>query len=94
MRCTDIDKCFEQISDYFAGENTGNFFLVNTENYDVYHKILERLQADNSKKCIYVSENCLPNGLPDVDSSISKTVDVGSHILIGLSPAHHHLKYP
>lgn len=87
MRCKNINECFEQISAYFSGEKTGNFFFVNTENYDVYHEILERLQADSSKNCIYVSQNLHRNGLPDVDSTIAKAVGEGAYAVIGLSQA-------
>ena len=87
MRCTDINECFEQISDYFSGEKTGKFFIVNTENYNTYHDILERLQADSSKNCIYVSQNLYPNKLPDVDSAIIKAVGEGAYAVIGLSQA-------
>jgi len=87
MRCGNTDECFEQISAYFDGENTGYFLVVNTENYDVYQEILQRLEVDSSKQCIYMSENCLPNGLPDVDTAIVKATGRGSFALIGLSQA-------
>lgn len=87
MRCNDTSECFEQISAYFDGKKTGHFLLVNTENYDIYQEILQRLEADSSKKCIYISKNCLPNGLPDVDTVISNASDSGKYALIGLSQA-------
>lgn len=87
MYCTNTDECFEQVSAYFDGDKTSHFLLVNTENYDVYQEILQRLQADSSKKCVYVSKNLYPNGLPDVDSAISKIVGEGKHVLVGLSQA-------
>ena len=87
MRCKDIDECFEKISGYFNSEKTGKFFIVNTENYNVYHDILERLQADSGKICVYVSKNLYPNKLPDVDSAIMKVVGNGSNVIIGLSQA-------
>lgn len=87
MRCKDVDECFEKIDDYFNSEKTGKFFIVNTENYDIHHNILERLQADSSKKCIYVSQNLYPNKLPDVDSAIMKVIGDGAYVVIGLSQA-------
>lgn len=87
MHCENTNECFEQISAYFDGDKTGHFLLVNTENYDVYQEILQRLQADSSKKCVYISENCYPNGLPDIDSAISRTVGNGEFALVGLSQA-------
>lgn len=93
MRCTDVNECFEQISAYFSGNNktghtlAGQALLVNTENYDIYQDILQRLQADDSKECIYVSELCFPNGLPDVDSCLEKIKGDGDYALVGLSQA-------
>ena len=87
MRCANVDECFEKISGYFNSEKTGKFFIVNAENYDIYHEILERLQADTGKKCVYVSQNLFPNKLPDVDSAIDKVVGNGSFVLIGVSQA-------
>lgn len=87
MHCNNISECFEQISAYFDGKKTGHFLLVNTENYDVYQEILQRLEADSSKECVYVSKNCLPNGLPDVDVAISIASGSGNYALVGLSQA-------
>lgn len=87
MRCSNTSECFEQISAYFDGKKTGHFLLVNSENYDGYQEILQRLEADNSKKCVYISQNCLPNGLPDVDTAISIASGSGNYVLVGLSQA-------
>ena len=87
MRCANSSECFEQISAYFDGKRTGHFLLVNTENYDVYQEILQRLEADSSKKCVFVSKNCLPNGLPDVDAAIAAASTDGKYALIGVSQA-------
>lgn len=87
MQCENTNECFEQISAYFDSKRTGYFLLVNTENYDIYQEILHRLQADKSKKCIFASKHCLPNGLPDVEKVISEGVGLGEYALIGLSQA-------
>lgn len=87
MRCNNTSECFEQISAYFNGKKTGYFLLVNTENYDVYQEILQRLEADSCKRCVYVSQNCLPNGLPDVDAAVSIASGGGNYALVGLSQA-------
>lgn len=87
MRCNNTSECFEQISAYFNGKKTGHFLLVNTENYDVYQEILQRLEADSCKRCVYVSQNCLPNGLPDVDAAVSIASGSGNYALVGLSQA-------
>lgn len=54
MRCINTSECFEQMSAYFDGKKTGYFLLVNTENYDVYQEILQRLEADSCKRCVYI----------------------------------------
>ena len=87
MRCSNTSECFEQISAYFDGKKTGHFLLVNSENYDSYQEIRQRLEADSSKKCVYVSQNCLPNGLPDVDAAISIASGSSNYALVGLSQA-------
>lgn len=87
MNCSNVAECFEQISAYFNGDKTGSYLVINTENYDVYQEILQRLQADTIKHCIYVSDNCYPNGLPDVDSAMAKTIGQGEYALVGLSQA-------
>ena len=87
MRCNNTSECFEQISAYFDGKKTGYFLLVNTENYDAYQEILQRLEVDSCKRCVYVSQNCLPNGLPDVDAAVSIASGSGNYALIGLSQA-------
>lgn len=87
MFCANIEDCFEQIGEYYNGHKSGQFLLVNTENYDIYQEILQRFQADNSKKCIYVSEYCYPNGLPDVDSTLLQVIKPGEYVLIGISQA-------
>ena len=87
MRCNNTSECFEQISAYFNGKKTGYFLLVNTENYDVYQEILQRLEADSCKRCVYVSQNCLPNGLPNVDAAVSIASSSGNYALVGLSQA-------
>lgn len=81
------DECFEQISGYFNGECTGFFLLVNTDSYDTFQEILQRLQADSSKRCVYVSDYCYQNGLPDTDSAVKAVIDSGEFALVGVSQA-------
>ena len=87
MRCSDTGDCFNQIGAYFDGKKTGHFLLVNTENYDIYQLIRHRLEADERIDCVYVSKECLPNGLPDVDAALSRVCGGSRHALIGLSQA-------
>lgn len=87
MYCKDINACFEQISAYCSGKKTGYPLLVNTENLDVYQEILQRLEADNSKQCIYVSDNSQMNVLPNPTDAVTKVTGDGSFVLIGISQA-------
>lgn len=87
MVCNDVNECFEQISGYFGSECTGFFMFVDTESCDTFQKILQRLQADGNKKCVYVSDHCCQNGLPDVDSAVKAASGSGDHALIGVSQA-------
>lgn len=87
MRCKTINECFDQINSYFVGAQPGYFLLVNTERLDTYQNILHQLEADGKKKCVYVSRNCQPNGLPDVDAVISIARGPDNYALIGLSQA-------
>lgn len=86
MICSNTNECLEQINAYFNSEKTGYFLIVNSENYDVYKQVLQRLEADTSIKCIYVSMNCYENGLPNVDSAISQVSADGNYTLVGVSP--------
>lgn len=87
MQCTNINECYKEIGTYFSGKSTGHFLLINTENYDDYQEILSRLQADSNTKCIFASEVCFPNELPDVDRLIAAEKGKGQFALIGLSQA-------
>ena len=87
MLCSNTNECLEQINAYFNGERTGYFLIVNFEGYEVYKQVLQRLEADTALKCIYVSNNCFENGLPNVDSAISQVSVYGNYALIGVAPA-------
>lgn len=88
MQCTDINDCLKQIHDYYTGEKTGHFLLVNTENYDVYQEILQRLQTDKQKHCFFISDNLYPNGLPNIEPIIVQASNDECSVIIGLSPAY------
>mgnify|MGYP000945569743 FL=1 len=87
MFCNDINECFEQISAYCSSEKTGHPLLVNTESNDAYKRILNRISADKSKNCIFVSDNTQPNGLPNLDSIMGMITGPGNFVLVGISQA-------
>lgn len=87
MECKDINACFSEIDAYCSGEETGHVLLVNTQNYDMYQTIQSRLQADQSKHCVLVSEHCAANGLPNLDDICALVTGTGDYVLIGISQA-------
>ncbi len=87
MICRDTDSCFAEIDAYCKGEKTGHALLVNVQNDDDYLRVLNRLQADRSKQCIFVSEHCAENGLPNLDDICLLITGDGCTVLIGVSQA-------
>lgn len=87
MRCKDIDECFRQISAYFNGECTGHSLIFDTEDINVQNEIVQRLEADKTKKLCYVSDSCQNNELPNIDYCITRISSCGDYVLIGASQA-------
>lgn len=87
MYCKDIQTCFCEINAYCTGRPTGRALLVNVENYTVYQDIKMQLEADNSKKCVYVSQCCPDNQLPDMDDILTKVIGYEDYVLVGYSQA-------
>ena len=87
MYCDSIDESFKQISAYFKAESIGYQLILNTENIGIYNEIVQRLEADKSKECIYVSDSCQKNGLPNVEACVSVISSRGNYVLIGSSQA-------
>ena len=87
MYCDSIDESFKQISTYFKGESTGYPLILDTGNVGIYSEIVQRLEADKSKECNYVSDSCQKNGLPNVEACVSAISGVGDYVLIGSSQA-------
>lgn len=87
MRENGVEAAFKQIGAYFDGETTGYPFLVNTEDMDIYAEIVQRLEADTTKRCVYVSDNCHKNGLPNMEKCVSEISGCENYALIGSSQA-------
>lgn len=87
MECKDINACFSEIDAYCGGAGTGHVLIVNTDNFDQYQHIQSRLQADTSKHCVLVSEQCSTNGLPNIDDICTLVTGDGCFVLIGISQA-------
>ena len=85
MHCSTINECFHEINAYCTSKPWGYPFLVNVENYNDFQLILQRLEADTSKQCIFVSQFIQKNVLPIVEDAIDRIVGPGSYALIGVS---------
>lgn len=83
----DIQTCFDEINAYCSGMPTGKALLVNTENYTTYQNLKMKLEADNNKEKVYVSNCCAENGLPDLDDILDKVTGKGDYVLVGYSQA-------
>lgn len=87
MYCDSIEESFKQISAYFKDKSTGYALIIDTENIKVYSEIIQRLEADKSKNCSYVSDSCRKNGLPNIEECISNISRAGDYVFIGSSQA-------
>ena len=88
MYCHDLNDCYDQIRGYSEGNCTGYPLIVNTENYTDLQEILNRLNADQNNKCIFVSKHLFSNGLPDVQKVMSLMSKVENCVVeINIEPA-------
>ena len=87
MQSDSTKECIEQIHAFFADATAGHLLLVNTENDDVYHDLLDSLLFDSGKQYFYVSNYLTPNGLPNVDKAIALSCKADHFVLVGLSQA-------
>lgn len=87
MYCQTVNECFQEINVYCAGESWGHPLLVNVETFNDFQTILQRLEADASKQCIFVSQFTQKNGLPRIDDAIAKITGKETFVLIGASQA-------
>lgn len=87
MYCKTVNECFQEINAYCADKPWGYPLIINLENYDDFQTVLQRLEADVSKQCIYVSRFTQKNGLPIVDDAIAKIIGEDTFVLVGASQA-------
>ena len=87
MYCNTVNECFQEINAYCTGKPWGYPLLVNVENFDDFQTVLQRLEADASKQCIFVSQYTQKNGLPMIDDAIEKVIGKGTYVLVGASQA-------
>lgn len=88
MNCNTVNECFEQLNAYCVSTNTTGYpLLINVDNYDIFQTVLSRLEADNNKTCVYMSDHILKNGLPDIACAYSAFTGNGTSVLIGFSQA-------
>lgn len=86
MQCQEYNECFEHINYYFQNDITGHCFVVNTDNYETYRNVLNRLQADKSKEFIALSNYCQSNGNLCWVDALDAIKEQGNFICIGLAP--------
>lgn len=87
MYCKNVNECFQKINAYCASEPWGFPLLVNLENFNDFQAILQRLEADTGKQCIFVSQFTQKNGLPIIDDAIANITGKGVYVLVGISQA-------
>lgn len=87
MYCKTVNECFQEINAYCAGKPWGHPLLVNLENFNDFQTVLQRLEADASKQCIFVSQFTQKNGLPIIDDAIAKITGKEIYVLVGASQA-------
>ncbi len=87
MYCGDVKQCLDEMGEYSRRGEAGYPLIVNTDNYDDFQEIRNRLEADGARQCVYVSEYTLANGLPDIESAKRIAAGSGRFALIGVSQA-------
>lgn len=87
MYCKTVSECFQEINAYCAGKPWGSPLLVNLENFNDFQTVLQRLEADASKQCIFVSQFTQRNSLPSTDDAIAKIKGEETYVLVGASQA-------
>ena len=87
MYCKTVNECFQEINAYCAGKPWGHPLLVNLENFNDFQTVLQRLEADASKQCIFVSQFTQKNGLPIIDDAIVKITGKETYVMVGASQA-------
>lgn len=87
MYCKTVNECFQEINAYCVGTPWGYPLLVHLENFNDFQMVLQRLEADASKQCIFVSQCTQKNGLPLIQDAIAKIMGKGIYVLVGVSQA-------
>lgn len=87
MYCENVNDCFQEINAYCTGKTWGSPLMINVENFDDFQAILQRLEADTSKQCIFISQFTQKNGLPMLDDAIAQINGKGTFVLVGASQA-------
>ena len=87
MYCKTVNECFQEINAYCTGKPQGHPLLVNLENFNDFQTVLQRLEADTSKQCIFVSQFTQKNGLPIIDDAIAKITGKEIYVMVGASQA-------
>lgn len=87
MHCKTVNECFQEINAYCTDKPWGHPLLVNLENFNDFQAVLQRLEVDTSKQCIFVSEFMQKNGLPIIDDAVANIRSKETYVLVGVSQA-------
>lgn len=87
MHCQSLIECFEEISAYIDRKEIGFPLIVNTENFLNYQEIMQRLTADETKQCVYVSDHTSEIGIPDILEVLTLVKGEGNYVVSGISQA-------
>ena len=85
MDVRNVEECISEIQAYVNGEPTGHALIVNTDNYDVYQKIWNRLVIDPNIDCTSVSAYCHENVWPREDDIMEQLRGNGCYAISGFS---------
>lgn len=83
MQLFDEISCFNEITAYFNSEISGHPFIANIDDNAVLQNIISKMQADDSKTFIRVSDYCNNDNLPNVFSFKVEVKKVQDGIVLG-----------
>lgn len=87
MHANSLEECVSIISKYFNGEHTGNFLIVNADNFSDYRNIAERFEVSPGHTLISVSDYIGKTPMPALTAAADAANKDGS-VLLGYSQAH------
>jgi len=87
MELSTLAECLEEIRGYIAENAAGFPLIINTDNFEDFSNLRERLESDASIEKIYISELMKEDGLPNLSDLYGKLFEKGVRAVIGVSNA-------